>query len=226
LAQQGFLGYFFLADNHAATCSTWLQTRWDNLANTFIPFRLLFTDPSHESINSFYGPSDGWVHFGFLYWNTLPFALGLVSFAALVPGVLISTWRRDRAALCAVIGPAVFLALYWGCACTGLMRHTGQWLFLSVIVYSVWCLSRARGRWKGIAVLLLTQPLILAARGLDLAWMAFGTALHDHLPVAGSGYCVNDWCSLAAAALFLSALVGLLAKVLPSAGRRILSPGA
>lgn len=214
VGQQGFLDYFILADNHAANWHTWLRSRWDNFANTFLPFRLLFTDPTHESINSHYGPSDGWVHYGFLYWNTLPFAIGLPAFIILAPTFVVGVFERVGAALVFVIGPAALLVVYWGCASTGLMRHTGQWLFLSIILFCVWSLRETGRSWRRFAVVLLASPLFLIVRGLDLGWMALGTALHDHFPAAVSGFFVNDWISLGLAALFLVTAVVWFAMIL------------
>ncbi len=221
--QEGFVEYFFLADNHTATWSTWFRSRWDNLANTFIPFRLLFTDQTHESINSYYGPSDAWVHFGFLYWNTLPFALGLPAFLILTPALLVGIWRRTTAAFTFVIGPTAFLVIYWGCASTGLMRHTGQWLFLSIILFSVLSLRQVEGRLRFWTVFIMTQPVLLILRGLDVGWMAFGTTLHDHFPNPSSPFFLNDWITLGLASAFLISGVFLLARKLQSIRKDLLS---
>jgi hypothetical protein len=222
LGQEGFLDYFRLADNRLATPDTWLRTRWDNLTNTFVPFRLLFTDQTHESINSYYGPSDGWVHFGFLYWNTLPFALGLGAFFVLAPALALGIWRRPAAAGVFVLGPAALLVVYWGCACTGLMRHTGHWFFFSTILFSVWSLRQCGGRLRSWPVAIMTHPAWIAARGLDVGWMAFGTALHGHWPRPGSPFFANDWIALGLAATLLSAAAALLASALAPVGRAIL----
>lgn len=215
-SQGGFLDYFFLADNHAATPATWLRSRWDNFANTFIPFRLLFTDPTHESINSIYGRSDNWIHFGFLYWNTLPFALGLPAFLLLVPALACAGARSPAVVLLGLIGPALLLVIYWGCACTGLMRHCGQGLFLAVLVLSAWAVHQlgARGRWP--LLLLLTSPALIGLRALDVAWMAYGATLHSHLPDPEDRYFSNDVVSLGIAVLCLTGVaMGMIRALRP-----------
>lgn len=222
--QDGFLSYFYLADNHLATWTTWWQSRFDTVTNTFIPFRLLFTDQTHESLNSIYGLSDGWVHFSFLYWNTLPFALGWPVFIVLGAAIIGACRYEPRIAFSSFLGPAIFLVIYWGCASTGLMRHCGQWLFLSSILLAVWSLRKFEGRWCIPAVLVLTSLPLLVLRVLDIGWMAFGTALHDHWPDLDAPFGVNDCFTLVIAVAFLAGIGVSLARVLMSVRKKVLSP--
>ncbi len=212
-SQAIFLTYFKLADNRLATWSTWWETRWENFANTFLPFHLLTFDPTHESINSYYAPSDGWVHAGFLYWNTLPFALGLPAFAVMAVAIVRGARRAPRIAWITVLGPALFLIVYWGAACSGLMRHCGQVLFVSTIAFGVWSLWQDRGALglRRLARVFL-HPACFAWRAGEIALMAFGTSLLHRVPRWGDQFAINDYLSLLVATLCLIVATMILAR--------------
>jgi hypothetical protein len=194
--QEVFFRYFFIADGHSASAATWIASRWNNFANTFIPFRLMFTDPTQPTINSIYGLSDGWVHFGFLYWNTLPFAVGWPEFLVIGPAVLLGIWRTPRIAMTSVVAPAALLVVYWGYESTGLMLQCGQWLFLAAVLFGVWTLSRSYAAQNGKTGMapegkepgkfLGEDPINLGHRaaGSQLSrarhWGRFGTSVLSH----------------------------------------------
>ena len=212
-ANQGiFVQYFFFADSAHATWPTWWRSRWDNFAHTFVPGYLLTADRAHESLNSAYGPSDRWVQTSFLWWNTLPFALGLPGFV--VAFVAIAQAARHAFALTCVVlfGPALFLVAYWGAASTGLMRQCGHALFFSVIVLTAWSLARWRGAWSRRASSMLRHPACFAWRGVEIAAMAFGTTLLNRRPDFAGLFGWNDAISLLCAGALLTAVVRLLAR--------------
>jgi hypothetical protein len=211
-SQDIFFSYFCMADNRGATLATWWSSRWQNFATTFVPFYLLATDQAHESINSVFGRSDGWIHFGFQYWNTLPFAIELPAFILLLPGLVAGIRRSPAAAGAVVIGPALLLIAYWGAADTGLMRQCGHVLFLATIVFGTWGLAQNPAPFSRLAVRLQLHPLFLALRVLDVAWMAFGTTLHRQLPGASGDWAGNDCLSLLAAAACLFGAVAWIAQ--------------
>ncbi|MBL9202743.1 MAG: hypothetical protein JNL39_19675 [Opitutaceae bacterium] len=133
--QGNFLAYFVRADWQAATGETWWRTRWMNFANTFVPLHGYLADASfnHPKLNSAYEASGRLVKFSQLWWNSLPFALGLglwlASMASLARGL-----RAARAAtLLLVIGPALFVTAYWGMDPLGLMRECGHPLLVALI---------------------------------------------------------------------------------------------
>jgi hypothetical protein len=212
-ANQGiFAQYFFFADSAHATWPTWWRSRWDNFAHTFLPGYLLTADRAHESLNSAYGPSDRWVQAGFLWWNTLPFALGLPGFLVAVVAIAQAA-RRAFALTCLLLfGPAIFLVVYWGAASTGLMRQCGHALFFSVIVLTAWSLARWHGAWSRRATGMLLHPACFAWRGIEIAAMAFGTTLLNRRPDFSGLFGWNDAISLVCAGAFLIAAVGLLAR--------------
>jgi hypothetical protein len=210
--QDIFVQYFFYADSAHATWRTWWQSRWDNFANTFLPGWLLTANRAHDSLNSAYGPSDRWVQASFLYWNTLPFALGVPAF--LLVAVAVARAGRNAFATVFVVlfAPALFLIAYWGAASTGLMRQCGHALILSIIVLAIWSLATWPGGWTRGALAAFLSPACFVWRGLEIAVMALGTTLmnfrHDYAVL----FRWNDALSLAGAATCLVAAVVLLVK--------------
>ena len=211
-SQSIFLHYFFLADSAPAMWATWIKSRWDNFAHTFLPGYLLLADPAHGSINSAYGPSDRWVQASFLYWNTLPFALGLPTFLLVVTGIA-QGCRRAFGIMCvAVFGPALFLIIYWGAASTGLMRQCGHALFFGVIVAAMWGLATGSAPWLRKAALASLHPACFAWRGLEIGLMAFGTTLLNRRPDLSDLFGWNDVISIGLAAACLAGALILLAR--------------
>ena len=148
--QGNFLRYWILADSAPATWHSWWLTRWMNFANTFVPLHLFVSEYSfhHFRFSSAYETSGPLAKATFLWWNSLPFALGLgLWFAALLASV--RGLRLLRAAtVLLLIGPAVMLVAYWGGDPLGLMRECGHPLFLAVIACTVVVASRQEGRLR------------------------------------------------------------------------------
>jgi hypothetical protein len=136
--QAGFLGYFINADEGAPTLTRWLLSRWNNFANTLIPFYVLLFNVHHPSFGAFTGPSDAWLLYFRQCWTTAPFAVGLAAWCAWLPQFLRGMWRHRGVASLTLVGPFLFLVAYWGGAATGLMREAGQPLFLAGWVFLAW----------------------------------------------------------------------------------------
>jgi len=211
--QRIFVQYFFFADNAHATWPTWWKSRWNNFANTFVPGYLFATNDARETVDVAYGASDRWVQASFLYWNTLPFALGLPGFLLIVPAIAQASRRAFAATCVAIVGPALFLIVYWGAASTGLMRQCGHALFLSIIGVAIWSLSTWPNAWRDRALAIFLHPACFAWRGFEIALMAFGTTLLNRRPDVASLFGWNDVISLAAAIACLAAAVILLINV-------------
>jgi hypothetical protein len=211
-SQSIFVTYWTWADGGPAAWYTgaWWHSRWENFANTFLPFYLLRIDPHHYSINAVGGLSDGWVHAGFLYWNTLPFALGLPAFVLLVAGIAANFRTAVAATLVVVIGPALLLVFYWGAMDSGLMRHCGQVLFVSVIVFGVWALARDPDGWPRPALRAFCHPFCFAWRGVEIVIMAFGTTVVNRYPNWTGPLLLNDAASCIIAVLCVTAAVIIL----------------
>ena len=217
-SQTVFFDFFRLSDGKLEpTPAPWWRARWSNFANTFLPFHLLTVERTHESINSVYGPSPRPVQWAFLYWNTLPFALGLPAFALLSAALASALRRVPGVVLVAYIAPALLLVFYWGAARTGVMRHCGHVLFVTTIVLGTWSLAVVCGNWRRTAVRALLHPLCFAWRGAEVALMAFGTTLLNARPVWTGPLGWNDAVSLVVAATCLISVVILLARATSTA---------
>lgn len=221
--QAGFLHYFQIADNKGATWPAWWQSRWDNFANTFLPGYLLTGDPKHESVNSHYGLSSSWVRASFLYWNTLPFALGVPGFLLTSAGLVQAFRRATAITFVCVIGPALLLITYWGAASTGLMRHCGHVLFLSVITLGTFGLAQWEGTWRDRAVAAFLHPACFTWRAVEIALVAFGTTLLHQRPRLEGPFGWNDLVSIALAGGCLAGVAILLAKTARSIRLRLFS---
>lgn len=150
--QGNFFAYFVRADWQAATWETWWRTRWMNFANTFVPLHgwLAEASFSHPKLNSAYEASGSLVKFSQLWWNSLPFALGLGLWLAGTGALVRALSAARAAAMLLVIGPALFITAYWGMDPLGLMRECGHPLMVAMI---------------GLA------GFIAATRGGGLAWL-------------------------------------------------------
>jgi hypothetical protein len=216
-AQSVFFDYFRLSDGQLiGDPSVWWRARWSNFANTFLPLHLLLVDRTHESINSVYGPSPRPVQWAFLYWNTLPFALGLPAFVTLFTGIAAACRRAFLTVAVFLIAPSLLLILYWGAARTGVMRHCGHLLFVTPIVLGVWGLA-VHGRDASRRVVSgFLHPVCLAWRTAEVALVALGTTLLNRRPDFSGPFAWNDIASFAIAFACLIAAVILLAKTMRS----------
>ena len=119
-----------------------------NFANTFIPLHLYLDSTSfhHPKLSSAYETSGTWVRLSQLWWNSLPFGMGvglwLVSVVALVRG-----FRTLLApVLLFVIAPALFITAYWGMDPLGLMRECGHPLFVAIIATTCAFAAQTNGK--------------------------------------------------------------------------------
>lgn len=170
--QGGFFSYLLLADSHLCTWGQWLHARWLNFANTFLPLHLLVSDESfhHFRLNSAYEPAGLLVKFAFVWWNTLPFALGLGLWVLSTAGAA-RMWRESRpAALLFVAGPAVLMIVYWGMDPLGLMRECGHPLFIAII--ALLCAVAAHsGGWPAHVLAHRAVPWLQLPETLLMLWL-------------------------------------------------------
>lgn len=195
--QSNFTRYWTLADSQHATWATWRQTRWMNFANTFVPLHVLLDPASagHFRLNSGYEPSGLLAKTTFLWWNTLPFALGLGLWAAAGFAVVRGLRTLRAATWLFVLGPAVLLGVYWGGDPLGLMRECGHPLFLAVIAVTVIVAARTGGRFARLlghrAVPWLQLPetwlmLWLATLGNPRPWAVTSAHFDPAMPVVNA----------------------------------------
>jgi hypothetical protein len=180
--QAGFFRYWKLADWKYATWDTWLQTRWMNFANTFVPLHLFFSDSSfnHPKLNSAYEESSRLVKFSQLWWNSLPFGLGLGLWALSLAAIGKALRRLREATILFVIAPALFITGYWGMDPLGLMRECGHPLFVAII--GITCVAAARHGGALRAILLhRSVPWLQLPETWVMLWL---TTLLNSAPAA------------------------------------------
>jgi hypothetical protein len=204
--QGGFLTYWRLADSNLCEWPAWWHARWLNFANTFLPLHLVFSDASfhHFRLNTAYGQSGPLVKFAFVWWNTLPFGLGLGLWALCLAG-LVRAWSSLRSALLGwVVAPALLMVFYWGMDPLGLLRECGHPLFLGLI--AVVC-ATAEVR-EGRLARLLTHRAVPWLQLLEVLLMLWLTTLLNPEKHAVL-YPDLDWLALTVnlAALLATALV-------------------
>jgi hypothetical protein len=119
-----------------------------NFANTFVPLHLFADDGSfqHFRFQSAHEVSGAWEKTQFLWWNSLPFALGLGLWVTSAVATARLVRRHAWAAAVLLFGPAAMLVTYWGGDPLGLMRECGHPLFLTVIGAAVWVAAHGGGR--------------------------------------------------------------------------------
>lgn len=178
--QGGFLRYWLLADRQIATWATWCHTRWLNLANTFVPLHVYLSADSfhHARAGSAYEPSGRLVKFAAVWWNTLPFGLGLGLWALSVAAIA-RAWQALRAAVVLfIIGPALLVTANWGWDPLGLMRECGHPLFVAVI--AITCVFAANsGGWISRLLSHCAVPWLQLPETLLMLWL---TTLANPLP--------------------------------------------
>jgi hypothetical protein len=123
-----------------------------NFANTFLPLHL-YLDPAsfnHPKLGSAYEASGRQLKFSQVWWNSLPFGMGLGLWAI----SLVALGRGFRALLAPVLlfvaGPTLFVIAYWGMDPLGLMRECGHPLFVALIALTCAVAVRHDGRIRAI----------------------------------------------------------------------------
>lgn len=170
--QGDFMRYWRIADRMDATWGTWWHTRWMNFANTFVPLHVYLSDFSfhHFRADSPYEPSGRLVKFAYVWWNSLPFGLGLGLWALALAALAGALKILRAAAWLFVIGPALLLTAYWGMDPLGLMRECGHPLFVAVI--AVTCVVAARrGGWLQRVLLHPAVPWLQLPETWLMLWL-------------------------------------------------------
>lgn len=136
-AQESFLTYFAAAGDQSHTTANWLRSRLDSLLNTLVPLILFFFHPVDIGVNSFWGLSPRPVQFGFAYWDTLPFGVGIVFFFCLIRLMYVA-WQKARAwLLLIIVAPLIFFCAYMGVISSGMLRDGMHAWFLALMVFAV-----------------------------------------------------------------------------------------
>ncbi|MBS0630710.1 MAG: hypothetical protein JSS11_02270 [Verrucomicrobia bacterium] len=162
-SQQGFMQYLTSAEGGPATWHAWWISRWTSTINTLVPFAVMFTRGDNFSFNPIGLQASPVSQYFFQAWTSLPFAIGLLTWLALLPAFLRGVGRRPGAASLYVLGPLLLTLIYWGAASTGIMRECGHVIFLAGWIFLAWSAGDALPAW-------IFSGWFLALRALEL-WL-------------------------------------------------------
>lgn len=187
--QGEFVDYLTAADGQThASLSAWLSSRLESLGNTLVPLYLFLFSGSDPRLNAVGGTSPGVIHFFFQYWNSLPFAVGILFF----PMLLLSLWRAARrwpwAIVVGVLVPFVAFAVYWGSSNTGLPREGLQtWVLTLFAVVAV-----EQGHRHFAWLRSLPARTILALRSVEVLAVAMVPTLATRHRVVAGHFALTD----------------------------------
>jgi hypothetical protein len=176
-SQLGFAQYIF-GSNALPTksFSQWLMSRWQSLADTFLPLFVFFVHRFDPNLNPVYGPQGSRLIIFFLqYWTSFPFAAGILFSPLLVWGLVKAFRYSPRVVTSVVIIPVVLFAIYWGSYDTGLMREGLQPWMVSVLIVYAW--FRGMSGWRSR----VERWLLLTRIPETLAMMVAPAMLGHHL---------------------------------------------
>ncbi len=170
--QGDFLRYWQLADRMVATWDTWWHTRWMNFANTFVPLHVYLSDYSfhHFRADSPYEPSGPLVKFAYVWWNSLPFGMGLGVWALSLVALCRAVQTFRAATWLFVIAPALLITANWGMDPLGLMRECGHPLFVAIL--ALLCVVAAQsGGWLRSILLQPALPWLQLPETCLMLWL-------------------------------------------------------
>jgi len=188
--QVGFLQYWKKADWQPANLESWRRTRWMNFANTFVPLHVCLSPDSynHPKLSSAYETSGPLVRFSQVWWNTLPFGLGVWLWALSLAALATAMRTLLAATLLLVVGPALLITAYWGMDPLGLMRECGHPLFVAIIGIACVVAARERG-WLRTVLQHRTVPWLQLPETWLMLWL---TTLLNPAPPAVD-FAQLDW---------------------------------
>ena len=172
--QTGFLAYVHQTADHRAGIAGWLESRFDSLMNTLVPFWLIVFHPTNRNINAVGAMSSVFVHLAFSYWCSLPFGIGLCYFPRFVGRTLHGAKRSFGWFVGIVALPFVTFTVYWGAASTGMLREGLQWWFFGLAAFVA---VTAAGRPDATAIT-PDRPWIVA-RAVEICLVTFGFVALD-----------------------------------------------
>ena len=109
----------------------WITSRLESLGNTVVPLRSFLTHASDGGINAV-NPSaaPNVLRFSFLYYDTLPFAVGLLYFPVYLYGLARFAGRSFSLFVAAIALPFFGFLVYWGATSAGFMREGVQFILV------------------------------------------------------------------------------------------------
>jgi hypothetical protein len=121
-----FTGYLRAANGEVGVpVGDWITFRLNSLANTLVPMRSYLTSGGASRIFNSTDPprSPDILRFSFSYYNTLPFAVGLIYFPIYLYGLAGFARRSLALFLAAVVLPFLAFIVYWGAGDLGPLRE-------------------------------------------------------------------------------------------------------
>jgi hypothetical protein len=130
----------------------WVTSRLESLGNTLVPFRAFVTragDPGINAVNQAAAPAV--LRFSFLYYDTLPFAVGLLYFPVYLYGLARFAGRSFALFAAGIVLPFLGFLVYWGATSAGLMREGLQFVLVLSLI-AAFLGHSIMGRWEGLSV--------------------------------------------------------------------------
>ena len=195
--QGNFLHYFVMVNNQSPTsiaewAAEWAQGRWDSALNTLVPFYLYLFHASDPWVNSVTGPSPPVVHFYFQYWNSLPFAVGIVFF----PWLIVYMGRVARETpwlfISVILVPFILFAVYWGSYTSGMMREGLHPWLLTLLILCVWISVVSPRSWDRSRLL----RVCLVLRAVETLLMLVLPTIATARALVAPGFIVTDFVAL------------------------------
>ncbi|MBV9762586.1 MAG: hypothetical protein JO340_18645 [Acidobacteriaceae bacterium] len=207
-AQDFFLSYVSMTAGRTPSLPNWLLSRLDSALNTLLPFNLFLFHRDTGEISSIYRSSPPLIRFFFQYWNTLPFAVGILFFFSYFLRAFWLALKRTFAYLSLVFAvPLAIFIVYWGMSSAGLAREgLHAWILgLLIATIAIWRkfppASQTLWRFCNWA---------LAFRGVEILLMLLLPTLASNPMLVQTQFAVTDIASL----ISMLAIVAFLALCL------------
>jgi hypothetical protein len=131
------------------TLQTWLAERFATVVNTLVPGVMFLFFSRDIEVNAYQAMSPPIIHFFFQYWNTLPFAVGIIFYPALVVRICGNFRRHAWTMVALIVAPFILFAIYMGFSDTGLIREGLQaWLLSLLMLYGYLRFTRGPWAWE------------------------------------------------------------------------------
>ena len=109
----------------------WFTSRLESAGNTLVPLRSFLTHASDGGINTVHpAAAPDVLRFSFLYYDTLPFAVGLLYFPVYLYGLARFAARSSALFAAAIVIPFLGFLVYWGATNAGFMREGVQFILV------------------------------------------------------------------------------------------------
>ena len=196
--RNNFSGYIIMANGVTAkSIPQWFDFRWSSLTNSLIPFKAWITDGNSRWTNSINSDSNEFVRFNFMFFSTLPFAVGLIYFPLFIYGLIKFARNFILLFFAAIVIPFIGFIIYWGVTNTGIIRESMHFWFVLVVLAA----------FLGHSVLPSSRTIQIGvrysatARAIGVLIMLLMTTLSTTRWIGPSKFAITDLVSLSAMVL-------------------------